>query len=351
MAARRVATRGRTLSIYALLRVPPQLFAIPMGLAGLAGTWRTAAARVGAPAAFANLIYLLAAGVLALLGVALVAKLARRPQRVRNELAHPVVAPFYVLLPISGMLLALGLAPYARPLAAVLFCACFAGAWLFGAWLAGQWIVRPLDACSIHPGYFLPTVGTGMIGAEGNAQLGAPALGWLSFGAATVCWMLFGSVIMYRLLVGPPLPAALTPTLAILLTPPALAGNAYFGLNGGRIDTLAYLLAGYVAFMVLVQLRFLPLYRAAPFAPSFWSFTFPCAALVGYTHRWLALLKPGGASIMAWALLMLLTGLVGAIAWRSAVALRRGDFLPRVAARADNGIMETRQTRSTEKRS
>lgn len=330
--------------------MPPQLFAIPLGLAGLAGTWRTAAARVGAPAAFANLIYLLAAGVLALLGAALVDKLARRPQRVRSELAHPVVAPFYALLPISGMLLALGLAPYARALAAVLFCACFAGAWLFGAWLAGQWIVRPLDAGSIHPGYFLPTVGAGMIGAEGITQLGAPALGWLSFGAAAICWMLFGAVIMYRLLVGPPLPAALTPTSpSCWRRRPSPATPTSRSTAAGPTRRLTCWLGASRSWCwcSCASCRCTAPRRSRP---AFWSFTFPYAAFVSYLHRWLALLKPGAASIAAWALLMLLTGLVGTIAWRSAVALRQGDFLPRVAARVDDGIMETRQTRSAERR-
>lgn len=67
--------------------------------------------------------------------------------------------------------------------------------------------------------------------------------------------------------------------LAIEVAPPAVAGDAYFGLTGGRIDTLAYLLAGYTVLMVLVQLRLLPLYLRLPFTPVFWSFTFSYAAV------------------------------------------------------------------------
>jgi tellurite resistance protein len=137
-----------------------------------------------------------------------------------------------------------------------------------------------------------------------------------------------GPLVLGRLLSGPPPPAAQVPTLAILLAPPAIAGNAYFALNGARADALAYALAGCALLMALVQLRLLPLYRAAAFAPSAWAYTFPCAALVSLAHRWLAIRSPAGGPAMAWALLMLLTGLVAAVAWRSLDALRRGAFAP-----------------------
>ena len=132
---------------------------------------------------FADILYLVAAGVAALLLAGLVSQLLRGSRHALRELADLVAAPFYALVPLSGMLLALGFEPYAHDAAATGFGACLVVAWLFAAWLAGQWIVGRPAAGAIHPGYFLPTVGTGMIGADGLAQFGAPALGWMSFGA------------------------------------------------------------------------------------------------------------------------------------------------------------------------
>lgn len=87
----------------------------------------------------------------------------------------------------------------------------------------------------------------------------------------------------------PRLAAALTPTLAIELAPPAVAGSAHFLLHPGRPDLFAYGIAGYAAMMVFAQVRLLPLYRAAGFTAGLLSFTFPWAAMATLALRWPAL--------------------------------------------------------------
>ena len=270
----------------------------------------------------------MAAAVYLALLAAFAAKLLIRPRAVLAGLEHPVTGPFNALPAIVGMLLALALQPHAAGCARALFLACFAAALLLGGWLIGQWIVEPLDIDQLHPGYFLPTVAGGLIGAQGAAAFGLAGLGWLSFGIGMIYWLVLGSILVGRLIVRPALPAALIPTLAILLAPPAVAGNAYFALTGGRIDPLAYGLAGFAVLMVLVQLRLLPLYLRLPFAPTFWSFTFSYAAAAADALRWIALEHPAGATAMSYTVLAAITALIGGIALRSLVALQRGTFLP-----------------------
>ena len=55
--------------------------------------------------------------------------------------------------------------------------------------------------------------------------------------------MLLGSIIAQRLYVVPALPPPLLPTIAIELAPPVVAGNSWFAINGGRVDTPAAILA------------------------------------------------------------------------------------------------------------
>jgi tellurite resistance protein len=107
-----------------------------------------------------------------------------------------------------------------------------------------------------------------------------------------------------------------------------LAGNAYAALTGGRIDTVAYALAGYSVLLVLVQVRLLPLYRALPFAPTFWGFTFSYATVATYAMRWVAVEHLAEAPLIGYAVLGAITLFIGGIALQSLVALHKGQFLP-----------------------
>jgi tellurite resistance protein len=299
-----------------------------MGLAGLADAWRTANILYGVPSVIGDVLYLVSAVVYAILASAVATKLILRTGSLLAELRHPIVGPFYSLFPISGMLLAIGLGPHAYEAAQALFIVFLVATFLYGGWLTGRWIAGPLGDDSIHPGYFLPTVAGGLIGGEGASDFGLVGLGWISFGIGVLCWILLGSLILNRLLVRPPLPTALIPTLAIEAAPPAVAGISYAVLTGGRIDMVAYALLGYVLLMVLVQLSFLPMYRSLSFAPSFWAFTFSYAAVAVDAMRWIRAERTDGATLLGCAVLGAITLFIGGIALRSLVALRRGQFLP-----------------------
>jgi len=184
------------------------------------------------------------------------------------------------------MLLAGELSAHAPGPAKDLFIAFFIATVLIGGWLTGEWIAGELDQSKLHPGYLLPTVAGGLLGAEGAAQFGLRGAGWMSFGIGMLCWLLLGSLILNRLLLVKPLAPLLQPTLAIELAPPAVAGSAYFLLHGPTPTPFAYALAGYTVLMVLVQLRLLPVYIRLKFSPGFWSFTFSWSAVAAIALRW-----------------------------------------------------------------
>src|SRR5437660_12007807 len=131
---RNVATQPR------LLAIPPNFFAITMGLAGLAGVWRLAGDLYHLPALIGDALYVVTAGVFLLLIVAFAMKLVLTPKAVMAELTHPVLGPFYSLLPMRGILLALGLEPYAYRVALVLFLLFFIATALLVGCVAGHWL-------------------------------------------------------------------------------------------------------------------------------------------------------------------------------------------------------------------
>jgi tellurite resistance protein len=281
----------------------------------------------------ADILWVLAAGVwLGTLGAYLVDVVAGG--RARTELADPTFGPFTALVSIVPMLLGLAVADHSRALGESIFFVALALTVLIGAWLSGTWIVADMTLAQWHPGYFLPTVAGGLIGAEGSAALGHDALALVMFGYAVTCWLVLGSIILLRLFTQPALPTALTPTISIEVAPPVVAGAAWFQINGFQPDALALGLAGYAVLMVLVQVRLIPAYRRVPFGPGWWAFSFSYAAAFSVAIRWLAVGQVPLQRDLTFALLTVVTAGMVALAVRTVRHLVRGTFLPRTAAPA-----------------
>jgi tellurite resistance protein len=314
--------------LHTLLAIPPSFYSIPFGLVGLARVWHLAGSLYGLSAAIGDALFLVAAFVFLLFFTALVIRLVLAPKAVLADLIHSLSGPFFSLLPITGMLLAVGLEPYAFSAARILFLVFFVATVLLGGWYTGQWVTATLDADTFSPGYFLPTVAGGLLGADSAASFGLTGLGWMSFGIGMISWLALGPIILNGLFFRPGLPSAFIPTLAILIAPPVIAGNAYFVLTGGRIDLLVYVLAGYVVLMTIGQLRLVPLYLKLKFSPGFWAFTLPYAATATYALRWIHLKQFTGAAMLGYVVLAAITLFIGGIALRSLVALWQGKFLP-----------------------
>ena len=107
---------------------------------------------------------------------------------------------------------------------------------------------------------YLPTVAGGFVGAYCAAAVHLHMVAEASFGIGIFCWMLVAALVLNRLMFRPALPPPLVPTLAIQLAPPVVAGLAYFGISGSKIDYVGAALGGYAVLMALVQLRLVPLY-------------------------------------------------------------------------------------------
>jgi tellurite resistance protein len=305
-------------------RVPPNLFGIGFGLSGLGQAWHAAGPVLGVPGEVADAIYIIAAGVwLALV----VAYAAQGPRRMLADLRDPVLTPFSSLAAITPMILAAALATVAPTAGRILVIIFLTVTVALGGWLTGQWIAGDLNADSLHPGYYLPTVAGGLVGAGAAAQVHLHALAVASFGIGILCWVLVGSLLLNRLFFRRLLPAPLVPTLAIEFAPPAVAGVAYFALTGGAVTFIAAALGGYAILMAVVQLRLVPLYARLRFSPGFWSFTFSYAAGATDALLWITASKPAGARAYAAVVIALITALIAAIAGRTVVAAVRGQLL------------------------
>jgi tellurite resistance protein len=306
-------------------RVPPNLFAIALGIAGLAQAWHAAVAVLGTPQAVPDALNVLDATLwLVLAG----AYLAQGPRIVLADLRDSVLSPFVSASALTAMLLAAALARDAFAAGRVLVVVFLAATIALGGWLTGQWMTGGIEPDSVHPGYFLPTAAGGLIGANAAVEVHLHALAEASFGIGVICWFLLGSVIMYRLFTRPALPSALVPTMAIELGIPAVAGLAYFAVAGQTVSLVARVLGGYAVLMALVQVRLIPVYRRLSFTPGSWSFAFAYAAAGADALVWLAITKPPAATGYAIVVIALLTAFVSWIAFRTVILAVRGQLFP-----------------------
>jgi tellurite resistance protein len=308
-------------------RITPNLFGIAFGIVGLAEVWATFADLYGTSRVASDLLFVLAAAVWFTTLVLYLRDLTVA-RRWRTELLDPVFAPFVALVGIVPMLLGVTLAEHAHLAGVVVTTISMVFTLVLGGALIGQWIVSDLSLAQWHPGYFLPTVAGGYLGADALAALGHHQLAQVLFGYGSVSWLVLGSILLQRTFVEQRLPDALLPTMAIQMAPPVVAGTAWFQINGGVVDGLALGLAGYAVLMGMVQVRLLPVFRRAPFGPGWWAFSFSYAAVFVDALHWLVAEDVAHGDWWAWFFLVVVTTALAALAVRTVAALAHGRFLP-----------------------
>jgi tellurite resistance protein len=295
-------------------------------MCGLAQCWSLAAERTAVPVWTADGLWLVS-GVLYLGVLGAYAANVVGSGRVRSEAADPTSGPFVSLMVIVPMLLGSALAPH-HAVGRLVFFVSLALTVAFGSWLTGRWLRSGPALASWHPGYLLPTVAGGLVAAGVSASLGYDTLARLMFGYGIISWTVLGPVVVLRLVSQPPLPPALVPTLAVLVAPPVVAGNAWAQITGDRTDLVALVLAGYAAAMVAVQVSLVPVFAQVRFGPGWWAFSFSYAAVVLTAIR---LVTAGPSPLDArWTYLLLAAATAGVavILARSALALVAGTYLP-----------------------
>jgi tellurite resistance protein len=259
---------------HALARLPLSLFAAAMGILGLGLGWRVAATQ-GAPAWIGEAILVLGGLAFFAQAAAYLAKWRLYSAAVGDELADPVLASYCGSAAIDVTLIGAALGPHAA-IAPTVWAAGALGQLAVALWLALRWLRRPPPLGALVPSMLIPTIGTLVIPATISAG-SWQALGWAGAAVGGVSFVVMLPLMLWRLRRGPALPPILQPTLAILMTPPALATLAWLTLDDGRLAP-ELLLTGGVAVLVVLLLR-LPHFARLPFASSWWAFTFPLANL------------------------------------------------------------------------
>lgn len=302
-----------------MTQIPLGFFAAPLGLAGLSGTWLFARTTIGAPRAVGDAIALIAAVVWCVL---VAGYLRQGLRRLVTDARDTAAGPLLAAAVMSALLLGVVLSEHARTAGHVVVIVFLAVGALVSGLLLGRWQTGGLEEDRVGPAIYLPGGGVGWVGTQAAYAIGLHHLAAVFFGIGVFTWVFVSSIVLNRFFYRPRFSPELMPSMAIELAPPAVAGSAYFVLHP-HPDLVAYGIAGYAAVTLIAQLRLLPLYRGLSFSPSFWTFTFPCAAMVSLALRWLAAEHPAGEKVYAWIIVAAVSALVAAIAIRTIIGLGR----------------------------
>jgi tellurite resistance protein len=308
-----------------LRHFPVAFFAAVMGLAGLAIAWMRAEVVLRLPGAAGLALSWLALLAFAAIAIVYVAKLATHPGEVTKELRHPVRINFFPAISIGLVLLSIAFLERAPGPARWL---CIAGAALhlaFTLYVLNAWIHRTgIEVTHVNPAWFIPVVGNVLVPIPGVRFL-SPEVSWFFFSLGIVFWGVLLTIVMYRLFFHAPLPERLTPTLFILVAPPAVGCIAYYALTG-TIDAFARILYyASLAFALLLASNAARFLRARFFL-SAWAYSFPIAAVTIATLLMAHEVKAPGFGWLAGALLVLLTLVVAALVVRTLLAIARREI-------------------------
>jgi tellurite resistance protein len=257
-----------------------------------------------------------AAAVIALLVLvtAYAVKLSRNPRAVREDFTDPALLGFCGALPVGMTLVAGGIGPYLPGAASALWWAGCALLAVFQVWGVVRLLMGGVELARLNAGWFILMVGGIVVPGPGLA-LGHAEASHFFFGVSASVAPVLAALLLYRAAVAAPLPEALRPTWFILLVPPSLIYANGLALFPGfqpleNLYFLALLLAGALLVYARGFLRW-------PFAPAWWSFTFPLDALAYASVRYAQDHPSPLWRAVAGATLLLATLTVVLVLWRT----------------------------------
>ena len=308
-----------------LAHLPLPLFAAPMGIGGLGLAWREAGHTIGAPGPVGESLLLLAGLVWLLIAGLHAVRAMRHPEALRGDLKHPIRSAFVGAVTIGLMIVAGGLVPYARDAASILWIFAVVAHLAIGVWTVRGLLTAPREAATLTPPLLIPMVGNILAPVIG-AKLGHTDLSWGLFGLGALLWVLIQPSIINRIATGPAMPDRLKPTLAILLAPPAVGSIALANLTGG-FGAGPSAIYGLAAFVAVVLVTIVPVFRRIPFAMSWWGYTFPAAAFSVATSAFGAAHPSGAMTAASWAVLTAATVIVATVVVATVKAAASGHLL------------------------
>ncbi len=186
----------------------------------------------------------------------------------------------------------------------------------FTLYTMSSWIHHTrYDIKHANPAWFIPVVGNILVPIAG-VRLAPADLSWFFFSIGLVFWLVLMTIVLYRLFFHEPLPARLTPTLFILIAPPAVGFLSYVALVD-QIDAFARILYFCALFLTLLLASNAMRFFRLPFFISGWAYSFPIAAMTLATFEMAQRTGAVFYGLLSWILLVVLTSVVALLSFKT----------------------------------
>jgi tellurite resistance protein len=308
-----------------LAHFPVALFSIVMGMAGLTIAWLKAHHMGGVALEVGLGLRWLSTALYLFLVAFYIGKMLRHPEAVKADYSHPVRLNFFPAISIGLLLLSICWAQDAPVMAQWTWGIGAAMHLLFTLFAMNSWIHHThYDIKHANPAWFIPVVGNIIVPIAGVRF--APAdISWFFFSIGLVFWLVLMTIVLYRLFFHEPLPVRLTPTLFILIAPPAVGFLAYVALSG-QVDAFARVLYFTALFLTLLLASNAARFFRLPFFLSAWAYSFPLAAMTIATFEMSARSGLTFYSGLSCLMLAVLSAVVALLAYKTLVAASRGQI-------------------------
>lgn len=308
-----------------LAHFPVALFSIVMGMAGLTIAWLKAHHMGGVALEVGLGLRWLSTALYLFLVAFYIGKMLRHPEAVKADYSHPVRLNFFPAISIGLLLLSICWAQDAPVMAQWTWGIGAAMHLLFTLFAMNSWIHHThYDIKHANPAWFIPVVGNIIVPIAGVRF--APAdISWFFFSIGLVFWLVLMTIVLYRLFFHEPLPIRLTPTLFILIAPPAVGFLAYVALSG-QVNAFARVLYFTALFLTLLLASNAARFFRLPFFLSAWAYSFPLAAMTIATFEMSARSGLAFYSGLSWLMLAVLSAVVALLAYKTLVAASRGQI-------------------------
>jgi tellurite resistance protein len=287
---------------------PISWFATVMGLSGFSIAWHRAETVLALPFEISHIVLSVTILVFIVLGLLYLVKYVRYTPQVAAEFAHPIKLNFFPTISIGLLLISIALSHHQAIVSQWLWVVGAMLHILFTLYFLSVWIHHThFEIQHINPAWFIPIVGNILVPIVG-VKYASPEISWFFFSIGLLFWLVLMTIIFYRVIFHQALPGKLTPTLFILIAPPAVGFISWVQLTGS-IDAFGRILYYAALFLTLMLATQLQRFARLQFFLSWWAYSFPMAAITIATllmYRSTGLVFFKGLSILLLALLNLI---------------------------------------------
>lgn len=317
--------KKKTVQPARLENFPISWFATVMGLAGFAIAWHRAETILVLPFRVSYLILGLTIVVFVLLGVLYLSKLIRYRAQVVAEVNHPVKLNFFPTISIGLLLISIALMEHQILVAYWLWVVGAILHLLFTLYVLSVWIHHSrFEIHHINPAWFIPIVGNILVPIAG-VKFASVEISWFYFSIGLLFWLVLFTIIFYRVIFHQPLPGKLTPTLFILIAPPAVGFISWIQLTDS-LDPFARILYYTALFLTLMLATQVGRFARLNFFLSWWAYSFPLAAITIASLLMYQITEETFFAGLSWFLLIMLSLVILLLIGKTLAAISRKEI-------------------------